>query len=78
MFSCEFCEISKNNFFAEHLWTTASVDGILKNSRPENFWNIYNKTSVLENLFLIMLQAVDLLLKRGCLDHILTKDTTWL
>ena len=24
MFSCEFCEISKNNFFAEHLWTTAS------------------------------------------------------
>ena len=24
MFSCEFCEISKNTFFAEHLWTTAS------------------------------------------------------
>ena len=23
-FSCEFCEISKNIFFAEHLWTTAS------------------------------------------------------
>ena len=23
--SCEFCEISKNNFFTEHLWTTASV-----------------------------------------------------
>ena len=20
MFSCEFCEISKNNFFTEHLW----------------------------------------------------------
>ena len=26
VFSCEFCEISKNTFFAEHLGTTASVD----------------------------------------------------
>ena len=25
VFSCEFCEISKNTFFAEQLWTTASV-----------------------------------------------------
>ena len=25
MFSCEFCEIFKNTFFTEHLWTTASV-----------------------------------------------------
>ena len=24
VFSCEFCEISKNNFFIEHLWTAAS------------------------------------------------------
>ena len=24
MFSCEICEISKNTFFTEHLWTTAS------------------------------------------------------
>ena len=24
MFSCDFCEISKNTFFTEHLWTTAS------------------------------------------------------
>ena len=24
MFSCEFCEISKNTFFTEHHWTTAS------------------------------------------------------
>ena len=28
MFSCEFCEISKNNIFTEHLWATAS----------ENYW----------------------------------------
>ena len=24
MFSCEFCEISNNNFFIEHLWVIAS------------------------------------------------------
>ena len=24
VFCCEFCEISKNTFFVEHLWTTAS------------------------------------------------------
>ena len=24
VFSCDFCEISKNTFFTEHLWTTAS------------------------------------------------------
>ena len=24
-FSCEFCQISKNTFFTEHLWTTASI-----------------------------------------------------
>ena len=23
--SCEFCEISKNTFFTEHLWATASA-----------------------------------------------------
>ena len=25
MFSCEFCEISKNTFFTEHFWATTSV-----------------------------------------------------
>ena len=25
MFSCEFCEISKNTFFTEHSWTAASI-----------------------------------------------------
>ena len=24
MLSCEFCEVSKNTFFTEHLWTAAS------------------------------------------------------
>ena len=27
VFSCEFCEISKNTFFIEHLWATASGKG---------------------------------------------------
>ena len=31
VFSCEFCEIWKNTFFTEHLWTTASV----------STWNIF-------------------------------------
>ena len=25
VFSCEFCEIFKNTFFTEYLWTTASI-----------------------------------------------------
>ena len=25
VFSCEFCEISKNTFFIEHLWATTSA-----------------------------------------------------
>ena len=25
VFSCEFCEISKNTFFTEHIWVTASI-----------------------------------------------------
>ena len=36
VFSCEFCEISKNAFFTEHLWTTAS--GIKKWNKIE--WKI--------------------------------------
>ena len=27
LFSCKFCEIFKNTFFTEHLWTTASDNG---------------------------------------------------
>ena len=29
MFSCEFCEISKNTFFTEHLLATASLDDVM-------------------------------------------------
>ena len=36
--SCEFCEISKNTFFTEHLWATASIElpTILENISLEN------------------------------------------
>ena len=30
MFSSEFWEISKNTFFTEHLWTTASVQVLVE------------------------------------------------
>ena len=30
VFSCEFYEISKNTFFTEHFWTTASGESNLK------------------------------------------------
>ena len=31
VFSCEFCEISRNTFFTEHVWTTASISNISGN-----------------------------------------------
>ena len=34
--SYEFCEISKNTFFTEHLWTTASVNAEEGSYRPKN------------------------------------------
>ena len=30
--TCKFCESSKNTFFTEHLWTTASIDYRVKKS----------------------------------------------
>ena len=35
MFSCEFCEISKNNFLTEHLWTTAPILNAVKNENQK-------------------------------------------
>ena len=33
VFSCEFCEISKNTFLTEHLWTAASEEKRKKEKR---------------------------------------------
>ena len=47
MFSCEFCKISKNNFFTEHLWTTASVHCSLKS------WFINNCQTILRDSWIL-------------------------
>ena len=40
MFSCGFCENSKNTFFTEHLWTTASIHyDTIKMKRFSDFWD---------------------------------------
>ena len=39
-FSFEFCEISKNTFFTEHVWTNASLDLHLIKHQIIPFWNI--------------------------------------
>ena len=36
MFTCRFCEISKNASFTEHLWTTASVIMKRENLSPQS------------------------------------------
>ena len=45
LFSCEFCEISKNTSFTEHLRTTASVAKMYMQKRK----NSYNRTFTLGN-----------------------------
>ena len=37
VFSCEFCEISKNIFFIEHVWATAFEFGLLRKSSSFSF-----------------------------------------
>ena len=46
VFSSEFCEISKNTFFAEHLWVNASRD--IQNENIElNSVNAWNQSHVI-------------------------------
>ena len=55
MFYCEFCEISKNTCFTEHLWATASEFVtemlIFRSSRSQKFFKI----SVLKNFAILFL-----------------------
>ena len=40
MFSCGFCENSKNTFFTEHLWTTTSIHyDTIKMKGFSDFWD---------------------------------------
>ena len=56
MFSCDFCEISKNTFSTQHLWTTASIltwnlksQESYLNSHGDTYFfrNVFKQTSVL-------------------------------
>ena len=51
MFSCEFCVISKNNFYTEHLWATVSRSRI-EWVMPKVLANISDSLTVLLNLLL--------------------------
>ena len=69
LFSCEFCETSKNTFFTEHLWTTSGkiVNNLVqqrstKNSSVRNFLSyfIYNFVTRLLILITFMKSACTL------------------
>ena len=54
MFAWEFCEITKNTFFTEHLWTTASVyyrQLFLYSCAPHELQSICNQNSNLHHIF---------------------------
>ena len=60
VFSCEFCELYKDTFFTEHLWTTASACWIKTTFTWEAKWIqtvmrfhlVENLTSVFSQLFI--------------------------
>ena len=56
MFSCEFCEISKNTFHAEHLRTTASANG-KKSVKFGETKSTLNKVSQLSALSFLTLET---------------------
>ena len=44
MFSCEYCEISKKNYFEEHLRTAASEVTLGSDYLGRSFWTVAFKT----------------------------------
>ena len=50
VFSCKFCEISKNTFFTEHLWTTAIKKEALAQVFSCEFSEISKNTHSTEHL----------------------------
>ena len=57
MFSCKICKLSKNHYFEEHLWTSASKNYLKRDSNTGFFvwilWIIVEdlQTASLETLF---------------------------
>ena len=54
LFSCKFCEISKNTFFTELLWTTALVK-LYKCRYIKTFSDLAFSKNELNELFLLIL-----------------------
>ena len=46
VFSCEFCEISRNTFFTEHLWATASQNWIYRQQNHFTTANLWSKPNI--------------------------------
>ena len=57
VFSCEFCEISKNTFFTEHLWTTASIECSDLTWRSD-YWSVGFRYRVVWKLFYLSLYTI--------------------
>ena len=82
MFSCEFCEISKNTFFTEHLQTTASVETVRKacnfiKKRLQHRYFPVNIPEFLEQLFFIE-QLRSMLLNYVLVsERIFNKESYW-
>ena len=78
VYSCEFCKISKNTFFSEHLQTTASVNFRLRLIGRDTKcfqarYNIYLSSLIRNNLVTITIIGV-------CIDpfcHLLILNSTW-
>ena len=45
MFSCEYCKISKNTYFEEHLRTAASEVTLGSDCLGRSFWTVASKPS---------------------------------
>ena len=45
MFSCEYCKISKSNYFEEHLHTAASEVTLGSDCLGRSFWTVASKPS---------------------------------
>ena len=67
MFFCEFCEISKNTFFTEHLWATASECW-------QHFWVIF-KTVEYYTILNALNPTLNFILMKITLNSLLEKNS---
>ena len=70
VFSCEFCEISKNTFFAEHLWTTASAGQKIKAPFSQKARKYHKERHIIPRKYVDIYQIQYLILP-SCLEFAL-------